>query len=828
MNRRSTPRPCWRSPLLLALLLALFPALAFAQSGTVRGTVAAEGGDALPGAQVTVAGSRLSAVTNAQGAFVLAGVPAGPQQLRVSRVGYRPATESVEVRAGEEALVAVSLVQNPVELDAMVVSASRRAERITEAPATITRIGPEALENAVGNSFVGALKQAKGLDFIQVGATAVAINARGFNSSFNNRMLMMEDGRVAVLPENGLPVGQFTATPKVDLAGLEVIVGPGAALYGADASSGVLTLQTKDPRDFPGTTVEVTGGNRSYKDVQVRQAGVFGDWGYKVAGEYQDADDWSNKLKYGTAQLEEEGVGGEVDWTARVARGSGAVVRYFGDAKLEVSGGMSRTDGVGQTNVGRNQLDGWLYNFAQARFQSPRWYATAYRTQSKSGDSYAINRFTENKAVAANAGKSDEELRLMSDWPSDGQLYAAELQNNFQVPALLGTRVVWGVQGRRDVVSSDRQWLADRLSGDDLSIDQWGVYAQTETQLLPRLQLLLAGRYDDHESYEAQFSPKAGLVFTPADGHTLRGTYNRAFKSPTILQTSFYIPDWNAVTAVFGNTQGYSIRDAAGLEVASYTPLTPEENQTWELGYKGLFRGRLFVDVAGYYSTYQDFLSPLAVIANPFAAGAPTFAYDQNGQRIVNAAGIAPLVLTYYNLGEAKLYGTDAGVDYVLNPKVSFTGTFSWLKLGDVEVPQGREEATSLNSPVTKWSLGTRLNDLGGFRGGTWQGGATMRYVNGYYFRSGINMGVIPTFSTLDMNLGYKLPALNTTLQLGVSNLFTCSQDDERPFEYAASDALKQRPTNKSRKCGFGLKHQEMINMPSIGTMLFIGARYHL
>ncbi len=829
MNRRSTPRPRRRSPLLLALLLALFPALAAAQ-GIVRGTVAGDGGAALAGAQVSVAGTRLATSTNAQGAFTLANVPAGAQQLRVSLVGYRASTTSVEVRAGEEALVAVALTQNPVELDAMVVSASRRAERITEAPATVTRIGPEVLENAVGNSFVGALKMAKGLDFIQVGATSVAINARGFNSSFNNRMLMMEDGRIAVLPENGLPVGQFTATPKVDLEALEVIVGPGAALYGADASNGVLTLRTKDPRAFPGTTVEVTGGNRSYKDVQLRHAGVFGDWGYKAAGEFQDADDWSNELRYGAGgAIPEVGVGGEIDWTARVARGSGAIVRYFDDSKLELSGGMSQTDGVGQTNVGRNQLDGWIYNFLQTRFESPRWYATAYRTQSKAGDSYAINRFSENRAAAANAGKTDEEIRLMSDWPSDGQLYAAEIQNNFQVPALLGSRFVWGVQGRRDIVSSDRQWLTDRLTGEDINIDQWGVYAQSETQLLPRLQLLLAGRYDSHENYDAQFSPKAGLVFTPFDGHTLRGTYNRAFKSPTTLQTNFFIPDWTAAIAIYGNTEGFTVKNAAGTTLATYDPLVPERNETWEVGYKGLVGGRLFVDVAGYRSSYEDFLSPLAVIGNPFAAGgAATFAYDGAGQLIKNPAGLTPVVLTYYNLGRAKLDGVDGGVNYVLNPKVSFAGTFSWLDLKDVEVPAGREEATALNAPATKWSLGTSLNDLGGFRGGAWLGGATLRHVNSYYFRSGINMGVIPTFTTLDLNVGYKLPALNTTLNVGVSNLFTCGQDDEQALAYAPTDLLKRSPTNRSSRCGFGLKHQEMINMPSIGTMVFIRARYHI
>ncbi len=814
MLRSCTARPRWRT-VLLAAALALLPASLLAQAGTVRGTVAGSEGAALAGAQVVLVGPRLSAVTTAQGAFVLADVPAGTHQLRVSHAGYRVFTRQVEVRAGEEALLAVALTPTPVLLDGVVVSASRRAERVTEAPVTITRIGPEVLENTVGNSFVGALKQAKGLDFIQVGATSVAVNARGFNSSFNNRMLMMEDGRIAVLPENGLPVGQFTATPKVDLAGLEVIVGPGAALYGADASSGVLTLRTKDPREFPGTTVEVTAGNRAYKDVQLRQAGVFGgSWGYKVAGEFQDADDWSNQLTYGANK--ETGVGGEVDWTSRVSRGTGSLVRYLGeDGRLEVSGGMSVSDGVGQTNVGRNQLVGWKYNFAQVRLDLPNWYFTAYRTQSQSGESYALNRFTDNKFAAANRGMSDEELRLMSDWPSDGQLYAAEAQNHFRLPSLLDTRVVWGAQLRRDVVSSDRQWLGDRLTGEDLTIGQYGVYAQTETRLLPQLQLLLAGRYDNHDRYEPQFSPKAGLVFNPVQGHSVRATYNRAFKSPTVLQTDFYIPDFSVLTptirvGVFGNTDGFTTRATNGAET-HYAPVVPEENQTWELGYKGVFAGRLFVDVTGYRSRYENFLSPLTNIGAAF----------RNGSLVTNEAGNPQLVFTYFNLGDARLRGVDAGVNYVLNPKVDFAATYSYTDLQsienvDVKLTSGApdtakiRELSSLNSPTSKWSLGANFRDLR-----EWRGGLTLRRVGEYFFASGINKGTIPTFTTVDANLGYHVRRLNTTLTLGVSNLFGCRN----------ADAAEPGDADE---CGFGIEHREMVNMPRIGTMVFLGGRYHL
>jgi outer membrane receptor for ferrienterochelin and colicin len=101
--------------------------------------------------------------------------------------------------------VDVALEGAPATLGGVVVSASRRVEKITDAPATVTSIGTDVLDNTVGNTYAVALKEAKGLDFIQTGMTTVAINARGFNSSFNNRFLMVEDGRIAVLPRTGCP-----------------------------------------------------------------------------------------------------------------------------------------------------------------------------------------------------------------------------------------------------------------------------------------------------------------------------------------------------------------------------------------------------------------------------------------------------------------------------------------------------------------------------------------------------------------------------------------------------------------------------------------------
>ncbi|MEO6447312.1 MAG: TonB-dependent receptor, partial [Gemmatimonadaceae bacterium] len=525
--------------LLPALFVCALPALAAAQRGRITGTVRDAQARPLAGATVAVDATPLSASTDGDGRFVVRGVPAGTYSVTVKRLGSNPqAVTGVVVSADQDAAVNVSLTQSAIQLGGMVISASRRAEKITEAPASVTRIDARDIETTIGNSFAPALKTVPGLDFVQVGMTAVAVNARGLNSSFNNRMLLTEDNRIAVLPENGLPVGGFTTIPKVDLASIEVLVGPGAALYGADASNGVITLQTKDPRDYRGMTAEISAGSRGFFDAQVRWADVFGRVGVKVTGETQSANDWENHLVYApvaagaTQGLPERGA----DFRTDVIRGSLTGVYYFPQGgRLEATGGASRSNGLGQTNVGRNQLVDWEYRNMQLKYTSPRWFAQAYKTQSLSGGTYQLNGFTQNSARFPSI--TSDSAKALSDFPAEGNLSAAEVHNNFDIGALLntgvrafdGTRIVWGGQYRQDVVTSKRQWLSDRNTNQDIEVAQQGAYFQTETPLSNKVRLVLAGRFDKHDNYDGQFSPKAALTFSPVEDQTLRVSYNRAF-----------------------------------------------------------------------------------------------------------------------------------------------------------------------------------------------------------------------------------------------------------------------------------------------------------
>ena len=812
-------------PLVLA---ATAPSLASAQTGRIGGVVADSAGVPLAGARLSVTGTNLRSVSDDGGRFVISGVAPGTYAVRAQHVGQRAVSlAGVVVRSGEETKLSITLARAPIQVAGVVVSASRRTEKVTDAPATVTRLDAQDIDNSVGNSFGAALKQVKGVDFIQTGVMSVGINVRGFNTAFNNRVLQLEDGRIAVLPESGLPLGSLTTVPKVDIASIEVLVGPGAALYGPDASSGVVTLTTKDPRAYRGTTLDVSGGSRSFFDIQGRHAGVVGGkFGYKLSAEYASANDWSNHNIYapiaGTTPSPEI----NADFNTNVARGEGALVYYGGrpGGRVELSSGLSKTNTIGLTNLGRNQIVGWKYGHAQLRYTDQNWFAQAYHVESRSGETYQLNGFAQNRLRFP--AITDDSVRALSAFPDQAAFSAAELQNTFSIPGLEGSHLTWGGQWRFDDVSSKRHWLYDAKTGKNVTFTNKGVYGQAEIPVGSMLKVVGAVRYDKHDLYDAQWSPKAAVLFTPVADQTFRVTYNRAFKSPSILQTSFWFQDFQPSVGVFGNRNGFVIKNAAGTVVRTIDPITPETNTTWEAGYKGILGNRFFVDLVGYASTLDRFQSPLGVIANfltPAAAGGPTFAYDGvTGEKIVGKTGGNQIALTYFNAGRATIHGTDVGLRYLITPTIDFNATTSLQKVDHIErKATDPAEATAFNSPTAKVTLGMTFAEfMSKHLGASW----VARYVRGYNFLSGVNNGFIPSFAAGDISFGYKIPNMSARINLSVQNLVACRSGTTAPNGWIASG--RAEVFTHDRKCGFGVKHVEMLNSPELGTMAFLSVRF--
>ncbi len=348
---------CSRGLLLLVALVMMIAATAMAQTGTISGSVKSKTGEGLSGANVALAGTTMGASTDANGNYTIANVPAGSYRVRVSFIGYEEVLQNVTVVAGQVATLNFELSEGGVIGDPIVVSASRRAEKLTEAPVTMAVISARGIDEFPAFNAGELAARQKGVDYVRAGVLGAGLNIRGFNSAFNAKNLQMNDMRLSTLVATSLPLGALSTTVKEDIERVELILGPAAALYGPNAHNGLVNTITKDPRTYPGTTVALGGGNQSVASGRFRHANAVNEKiAYKISGEYSRGEEFAyTDTVYnstGTIAYPQE-VGIDRDFNS--IRGEGALYYTLKPGTdLVVAAGASNSNNIGVTNAGRN------------------------------------------------------------------------------------------------------------------------------------------------------------------------------------------------------------------------------------------------------------------------------------------------------------------------------------------------------------------------------------------------------------------------------------------------------------------------------------------
>ena len=683
-------------PLILLLCLIATPAIMAQSTGMIEGQVVEmQSMEALAGVNVMLSGTTYGDASDADGNYTIENVPAGTYVLRATYLGFQPYEQEVQVRSGQTLNVDITLEATTFMSDELVVTGSRRPEKLLESPITIERVSAEDIEYSAGSTFLSSLSNLKGVNYTNAGMNTQLISARGFNSNFNTRMLFLIDGRLATLGGTGLPQGNFLPSSKIDLKNIEVILGPAAALYGPNSGSGVINVATKDPWDQSGVTIETRAGNQDLRDINYRIAGTVNNkFGYKVTGQYMQATDFKpqrgDSLHFYQAQgtlptsantVFETDVVENYDVGATKVNGS--LYYRFGGWQATGTYGWSSTDQFSLTGNGRNRIKGWEVDYQTFQLSNTNWYAQLTRTGNKAG-SYQLNQVVPAVQATVNAGVpldqvDIEGIREAVAFIDDTEIYDAELQYNNQFGAL---NLVTGFNYRNFLPESQGTYLEDG-EGQNISRELFGGYAQFDFDLVPdRLQLVAAARVDGNSDYDTQFSPKASAVFTVAPGHNLRATYNRAYTTPSILQSHAYIPvpdlfAPNYDFLIIGNTDGYSIQDGSGNVVNTIDPTSPEEVNSFELGYKGIVGEKLFIDAVGYYSFYKNFIGT-GIIAD----GLNTVAFRNDNQVLVDGSTFTA-VQSYFNFGEADVRGFDLGMNYYFNDRYSVNANLSAIELVD-------------------------------------------------------------------------------------------------------------------------------------------------
>ena len=371
---------------LFFLMLTVYARL-FSQTGMINGKVTdRQTNEPLPGATVIIIGKAGSTKTDNLGNFKFFNLTTGKLSIIISHVGYYDLEMQINVTDGDTTEVDAGLSLDDQIGNAVVVSASKRPEKIINAPASIQVIGMKDLNQFAGSNVNELVSKVQGVEYTRSGVDEITFNARGLNSTFNIKVFQLVDGRNTMAPASaGIAMFNSGTTNKDDIERIEIGLGPQAALYGPNAHNAIFNYITKDPRKYQGTTVSVSAGSQNQFSSRFRNAlKINNKLAYKLSGEYATGKDykWYDTVYAGNQPPGNFPFGPAVsiperihDFTFRRYRGE-AHVYYSIASKMDVilSAGGSQFTRLNVTSTGRNQLRDFTYGFLQARIIHPRFF----------------------------------------------------------------------------------------------------------------------------------------------------------------------------------------------------------------------------------------------------------------------------------------------------------------------------------------------------------------------------------------------------------------------------------------------------------------------
>ena len=461
-----------------------------------------------------------------------------------------PASAQTSAPATSTAALKQLSLEQLLELE--VTSVSKRPEKLTETASAIQVITGDDIRRSGSTSLPEALRLASNLQVAQMDSRQWAISARGFNGSSANKLLVLMDGRTLYSPLHAAVFWDVQDTLLEDLDRIEVISGPGATQWGANAVNGVINITTKSAKDTQGLLVSAGAGTELRGFGGVRYGGELAPGvHYRVYGKHSEraATEFTNGRTGGNAWRLSQG-GFRVDWTAAA------------DDLLTLQGDLY--DGtIGQPTAddvrveGANLLGRWTRTLSEKSSLTLQWYYDhTYR-------------------------------RIPGTFAEDVDTYDVDFQHRFP----LGERhdIVWGLGYRvfDDQQHNDYPVLA--FLPEHVVRELFSGFAQDEITLVPDRLLLTLGAKLEHNYYTGfEFQPSVRLAWRPDQRQTVWGAVSRAMRTPARIDGEFFAP-----------------RDPPFTQLQGNPDFDAEELLAYELGYRIQPRPDLALAVALFHHDYD-------------------------------------------------------------------------------------------------------------------------------------------------------------------------------------------------------------------------------
>jgi iron complex outermembrane receptor protein len=431
-----------------------------------------------------------------------------------------------------------------------VTSVARSPEPLNDAPAAIYVITHHQIMQSGFTTIPDILRLAPNLNVVQLSSFDWQVTARGFNvsdnASMSNKLLVLIDGRSVYSPMFGGVYWDMLDVLPEDIDRIEVISGPGATLWGANAVNGVINIITRPSSATQGGVLTLGAGNYA-RDASVQYGGRLGpDLTYRVHGEFSDFS--SYQLSTGASANDawsQPGGGFRVDWTP-----PGDTVSVQGDLATE-------TEGPDGFNRESDAAVSWHHRFDDgSSLQVLTYYDSATRSVN-SGSAFTVD------------------------------TYDIEVQHNFKIAGW--NNIVWGAGERNFNYVFQNTALA--LEPPSQRLNLANLYGQDTISLSHTLKVTVGMKLEDEPYAGLQAMPSVRVGWKVAPSTLLWGAISRAVRSPTPVDT---------------NLREY----AGPVDTLNgSTSFRPETLTAYELGTRVQLSRRASVSVSGYYDIYDDLRS---------------------------------------------------------------------------------------------------------------------------------------------------------------------------------------------------------------------------
>lgn len=466
----------------------------------------------------------------------------------------------------------------------VVLSVSRLSQPLNEAPAAVTVIDRDMIRASGFRDIPDLLRLVPGFSVAYTRDNTWAIGYHGMADAFSRRFQVLVDGRSIYSAAFGAVQWQELPLSIDDIERIEVVRGPNAATYGANAFLAVINIITKDPSQTPGTFASLQHGEQGMSGATLRHGGSRGDLRYRMTLSAQNRDRFETDTHDGSnpQKLYEETrtyfLNGRADYRASA---SDELTAQFGLA-------------VGDWQAGRLQDPPDPEHELEPRRQdvSNAYLQFKFRRVLSADDEWSLQFYHSRHALDAPSRLEAFGLTIVGDQDTLQTRTSLEFQANTRLgPAL---RMAWGAEVRRETAQS--------LLYFDTRDTQQGVLGRVNANLEWRVRpdlLLQGGAMLEHHYFTGtDISPRVAINYTLADGHTLRLNVSQAYRSPTFFEQQ-------------GSLAYYSTGGALVEQVfVPSDPLRPERILSREIAYVGQYPAlRMQFDAKLFYDTIYDYIN---------------------------------------------------------------------------------------------------------------------------------------------------------------------------------------------------------------------------